>query len=51
MVSLPVDAVSDNGGGNGGDLSNSQCAVRGIRIDGGDNTTFIFSGNGGNTLF
>lgn len=56
VVSLAVDAVSDNGSGNNGgkddavDFSSSYCP-RGIRIAGGDSITFIFSGNGGNTLF
>lgn len=60
MVSLAVDADSDNRGGNGGgndggkgdavDFSNSYCP-RDTRIEGGDSTDmFIFSGNGGNTL-
>lgn len=56
IVSLAVDAVSDNRGGNDGakdgavGLSNSYC-LRVTRTEGGDSTTFIFSGNGGNTLF
>jgi len=52
MVSLAVDAVSDNGigGGKRDDFSSSYCS-RGIRTEGGDSITFIFSGNGGNTLF
>lgn len=57
MVSLAVDAVSDNRGGNVGgkggdavDFNNSYCP-RDIRREGGDNTMFVFSGNGGKTLF
>jgi hypothetical protein len=51
-----VDTVSDKEGGNGGgngaveDFSNSYWP-RDTRTEGGDSTTFIFSGNGGSTLF
>lgn len=61
MVSLAVDVDSDNRGGNGDngggagggkgeavDFNSSYCP-RDIRIEGDD--MFIFSGNGGNTLF
>jgi len=56
IVSLPVDTVSDKEGGNDGggngavDFSNSYWP-RDTRTEGGDITAFMFSGNGGSTLF